>query len=84
MSIAECNVCLGDGAAAAWGRNRMYRVGALRRLIKQYGRPDNTVFPVGAWHKGGNYGTDVTVPVPQAEQNNPNVSGGQTCIDRNA
>jgi len=31
--------------------------------------------------QGGNYGTDVNVPVPQAEQNNPNV-GANTCMDR--
>jgi hypothetical protein len=28
---------------------------------------------------------DVTMPIPQAEQNNPNVgSGNEACIDRNA
>jgi hypothetical protein len=34
------------------------------------------------WHKGGNYGTDVNMPVPQAELNNPNVD--QACLNRNA
>jgi hypothetical protein len=58
------------------------RVGDLRRLIRQYSRPANTVFPTGTWHKGGNYGTDVNVPVPQAELNNPNVQ--QACLNRNA
>ena len=61
------------------GRNR---VGDLRRLIRQHGRAPESVFPTGAWHKGGNYGTDVTIPVPQAEENNPNVPIGKTCIDR--
>ncbi|MEO7521811.1 MAG: RagB/SusD family nutrient uptake outer membrane protein, partial [Gemmatimonas sp.] len=59
------------------------RTGDLRRLIRQYNRPANSVFPVGAWHKGGNYGVDVTLPLPLAETNNPN-SGAGVCIDRNA
>jgi hypothetical protein len=69
---------------AFWLFGRGYRVGDMRRLIRQYNRAANTVFPTGAWHKGGNYGTDVTMPVPQAEENNPNVPSGQTCLDRNA
>jgi hypothetical protein len=58
-----------------------HRLGDLRRLIRQYGRPAETVFPTGAYPKGGNYGTDVNFPIPQAEQNNPNF---HACIDRNA
>jgi hypothetical protein len=69
---------------AFWFFGRGYRVGDLRRLIRQYNRPADSVFPVGAWHKGGNYGADVTIPVPQAEENNPNVQAGKTCLDRNA
>jgi hypothetical protein len=67
-----------------WFFSRGHRVGDLRRLVRQYGRGAETVFPTGAWHKGGNYGPDVTIPVPQAEENNPNVTPGQTCLDRNA
>ncbi|HET9984004.1 MAG TPA: RagB/SusD family nutrient uptake outer membrane protein [Longimicrobiales bacterium] len=69
---------------AFWFFGRGHRVGDLRRLVRQYGRAANTVFPTGGWHKGGDYGTDVTIPVPQAEENNPNVTPGQTCLDRNA
>jgi hypothetical protein len=69
---------------AIWLFGRGYRLGDMRRLVRQYNRPATSVFPVGPWHKGGNYGTDVNFPVPQAEQNNPNVPAGQTCIDRNA
>jgi len=68
---------------AFWQFGRGYRVGDMRRLIRQYGRQASAVFPTGGWHKGGNYGTDVNFPIPQAEQNNPN-SGGAVCIDRNA
>ena len=67
---------------AFWMFGTGHRVGDLRRLIRQHGRAPESVFPTGAWHKGGNYGTDVTIPVPQAEENNPNVPIGKTCIDR--
>lgn len=70
---------------AFWLFGRGYRVGDMRRLIRQYGRPAASVFPTGAWHKGGSYGPDVNFPVSQAEQNNPNVpTGNSACIDRNA
>lgn len=70
---------------AFWQYSRGYRTGDLRRLIRQYGQSQATVFPTGAWHKGGNYGTDVDMPVPQAEQNNPNLGITlQTCMARGA
>ncbi|HEY0996725.1 MAG TPA: RagB/SusD family nutrient uptake outer membrane protein [Gemmatimonadaceae bacterium] len=69
---------------AFWMFSTGHRTGDLRRLVRQYGRAATSVFPVGPWHKGGNYGTDVTIPVPQAEENNPNVTRGATCMDRNA
>lgn len=69
---------------AFWMFSTGHRVGDMRRLIKFYNRPANTVFPSGTWHKGGNYGTDVNFPVPQAEDNNPNITPGNSCIDRNA
>ena len=69
---------------AFWQFGRGMRVGDMRRLIRQYNLPQTSVFPTGAWHKGGNYGADVNVPVPQAEQNNPNLPSAQTCINRNA
>jgi starch-binding outer membrane protein, SusD/RagB family len=60
-----------------------HRLGDMRRLIRQYGRDANTVFPVGSYHKGSGaaYGSDVNLPIPIEEQNNPN---GKTCTDRNA
>jgi hypothetical protein len=68
---------------AFWMFSTGHRTGDLRRLVRQYGRPATAVFPSGSWHKGGNYGTDVNVPVPQAEQNNPNLpAAATTCIDR--
>ena len=58
-----------------------HRLGDLRRLIRQYGRSPEAVFPTGPWFKGGDYGGDVNIPVPKDEENNPNFKG---CIDRNA
>lgn len=58
-----------------------HRIGDLRRLIRQYGRTSETVFPTGAYFKGGVYGKDVNLPVPFEEQNNPQFKG---CLDRNA
>jgi starch-binding outer membrane protein, SusD/RagB family len=68
---------------AFWLFGRGYRLGDMRRLVRQYGRAENTVFPNGPHHRGGNYGPDVNFPIPQAEDNNPNVVNGG-CIDRNA
>jgi hypothetical protein len=70
---------------AFWLFGRGYRLGDMRRLVRQYNRPATSVFPVGPWHKGGNYGTEMNLPIPQAELNNPNVPPGtSTCLDRNA
>ncbi len=61
---------------AYWMYLTSHRLGDLRRLIRQYARPVNTVFPNGLYFKGGTYGTNVNVPVPQQEQNNPNYTPG--------
>lgn len=68
---------------AFWTFGRGQRLGDLRRLVRQYQRPVASVFPGAGdrFHKGGFYGEDVTLPVTQAEENNPNFKG---CLDRNA
>lgn len=60
-----------------------HRLGDMRRLIRQYGRGAETVFPTGEQGAplSGSYGTDVNFPVPASEKNNPNFTG---CIDRKA
>lgn len=69
---------------AFWFFGRGHRMGELRRLVRQYGRPQDAVFPTGNWHKAGaTYGSDVNFPVPLAEANNPNVPSNATCMDRN-
>lgn len=66
---------------AFWTFSRGQRLGDMRRLVRQYSRAANTVFPEGIHYRGGNYGADVNLPVPQEELNNPKFKG---CIDRNA
>ncbi|MEP6731663.1 MAG: hypothetical protein ABJE10_13530 [bacterium] len=79
-AVAREDLLFRERAFSLFGRG--YRVGDMRRLIKQYSRAAESVFPTGAWHKGGNYGGDVNFPVPQAEENNPNIVAGKTCTDR--
>ena len=68
---------------AFWQFGRGPRLGDLRRLIRQYGRTQDNVFPTGAFHKNGGppYGTDVNLPVTDNEKTNPLFTG---CIDRSA
>ena len=67
---------------AFWQFARGSRLGDLRRLIRQYGRTQDQVFPSGTFHKEGRqYGSDVNLPVTDTEKTNPNFTG---CIDRSA
>jgi hypothetical protein len=72
-----------------WFWGTAHRLGDLRRLVRQYGRTAESVFPSGAYFKGGNYGTSYNIPVPIQETNNPNAvinpndPYGSSCIDRN-
>lgn len=60
-----------------------HRLGDLRRLVRQYGRGAETVFPTGplAQPLTGNHGTDVNLVIPFEERNNPKFNG---CLDRRA
>jgi hypothetical protein len=59
-----------------------HRLGDMRRLVRQYTRPAESVFPTGNYHKDGlKFGTDVNFIVPTPERNNPKFTG---CIDRAA
>lgn len=57
---------------AYWMYLTSHRLGDLRRLVRDYGRDSEDVFPTGTYHKPGTYGADVNSPIPQAEDNNPN------------
>ncbi|HEX5724800.1 MAG TPA: hypothetical protein VFX98_05000, partial [Longimicrobiaceae bacterium] len=76
---------------AYWLWLTSHRLGDMRRLVRQYGRNQATVFPTGPYHKpvqGGQYGSDVNLPLSVDERNNPELSGIPTnqslCLDRNA
>jgi len=66
---------------AFWLFFQGHRLGDLRRLIRQYGRSQDTVFPTGPYKNNGSYGTDVNVAIPTGENSNPNFHG---CLDRGA
>ncbi|MDX1392840.1 MAG: hypothetical protein R3195_00545 [Gemmatimonadota bacterium] len=58
-----------------------HRLGDLRRLARDYGRDPESVFPTGPYTRPelGAFGTDVNLPVPRNERNNPLFDG---CLDR--
>jgi tetratricopeptide (TPR) repeat protein len=58
-----------------------HRLSDMRRLIRQYNRTQDTVFPTGVTGYGLSYGTDVTLPIPYEEVNNPNYT---VCANRGA
>ena len=69
---------------AAWLFLTGHRQGDLRRLVRQYGRSAQELYPVGAYPAFGaaSYGSDVTAPIPPAERTyNPRFTG---CISRDA
>ncbi|MEO6526717.1 MAG: hypothetical protein ABIP93_08855 [Gemmatimonadaceae bacterium] len=78
---SDARVSLQFREKAFWTFGRGERLGDMRRLIRQYGRTADAVFPVGTFFKGGTYGPDVNLPVPQAEQNNSKFTA---CTDRSA
>ncbi|MGH7719265.1 MAG: hypothetical protein ACREON_10520, partial [Gemmatimonadaceae bacterium] len=69
---------------AFWLYATGHRLGDMRRLVRPlgqggYARPVASVFPSGAYPQGGTYGTDVNLPIPFDEQNNPNF---EQCLNR--
>lgn len=60
-----------------------HRQGDLRRLIRQYGWPAETVYPIGPWGiSESTYGHDVNIPAPENELKFNSLYKG--CIDREA
>jgi hypothetical protein len=62
-----------------------HRLGDMRRLVRPvseggYEHPETSVYPNGPYIKGGIYGADKMLSIPQAEENNPQFHG---CLDRN-
>jgi hypothetical protein len=58
-----------------------HRAGDMRRLVRQYGRAWDTVYPVGGYVYGAPFSNEVAIPFDFTEtQNNPLLNGKQ-CID---
>lgn len=66
---------------AFWLFGTGHRHGDLRRLIRQYGRAVESVFPTGPYRGGLVYGTSVTYVPSAREANNPHFNG---CISLGA
>ncbi len=59
------------GERAFWLYTTGHRLGDLRRLLRPpYNRPAASVYPSGAFFKGGSYGTDVALRIPFNENQN--------------
>jgi hypothetical protein len=72
---------------AAWLFATGHRQGDLRRLLRQYNslpafQSEQQVYPTGEYLAPGTgqYGSDVTAPIPATEYANPKYHG---CLDRN-
>ena len=65
-----------------WLYNTGTRLGDLRRLVREYKRPQDQVYPTGPYHRGGTYGNDVAFPVPFNEVNNPNYQTEMCNVDQ--
>lgn len=68
---------------AFWQFGRGERLNDLRRLVRQYNRLQDVVFPVGTFFKnnGFPYGTVVAIPIGDQEKTNTNFLG---CTDSKA
>jgi hypothetical protein len=78
-ATARVDQLMSERAFWFWGTS--HRLGDLRRLVRQYGRAANSVYPTGPYFKGGAYGSDVVLVPSQAEKNNTDWAG---CTDKNA
>jgi hypothetical protein len=67
---------------AMWLHLSGQRLADYRRLVRQYDRDPASVYPRGSYHKGGTYGSDLTMPMPAAEREYNRLFTG--CINRGA
>jgi hypothetical protein len=72
-TVARENLLFRERAFWFWGT--AHRLGDLRRLVKDYKRGAETVYPTGPYFKGGAYGTDLVLIPAQAEKNNVEFQG---------
>ena len=62
---------------AFWLYATGHRLGDLRRLVRQYGRATESVFPTGVWRQGTTYGKGVALTASSGEGVNPNYVGSK-------
>ncbi|HEY0036969.1 MAG TPA: hypothetical protein VGB66_09805 [Longimicrobium sp.] len=69
---------------ALWMYVTGHRLGDMRRLIRQYGRSESTVFPTGIYFygPGGVFGNDVALPIPFSEVNNTKFDPTKCDVDQ--
>src|SRR5256885_13988374 len=64
-----------------WMFSTGHRLGDMRRLVRAkntggwYGRAISSVYPTGAWFKGGSYGDAIQMAISVEELNNPKFHG---------
>jgi hypothetical protein len=85
---AHARIALLFAERAEWLFLTGHRQGDLRRLVREYHWPQQEVYPTGPYivPKGvmrevGQYGPDVTIPIPPQERANPYFHG---CLNRGA
>jgi len=57
---------------AFWMFSTGHRLGDMRRMVRQYAYPADSIYPRSSYYKGGAFGTALMLPVPFEEINNPN------------
>ncbi|HEX8321475.1 hypothetical protein [Longimicrobium sp.] len=69
---------------ALWMYVTGHRLGDMRRLIRQYGRSESSVFPTGTYFygPGGVFGNDVALPIPFTEINNTQFDPSKCNVDQ--
>ncbi len=68
---------------AYWTWLTGHRLGDMRRLVRQYGRDTESVYPTGTLQSPlvGSFGTATSIVIPFNERSNPNFKG---CLDTKA
>lgn len=75
---ANARIDLMFAERAAWLYASGYRQGDLRRLVREYGRRESTVYPAGVYRDGQlfrRYGSVVVLEIPASELMNPYYKG---------
>lgn len=80
---ADSRVDLLFAERAYWQFMTGNRLPDMRRLVRDYARDRETVFPSGSYEHGvtavGGYGTDINIPIPRSETKNRLFKG---CLNR--